>query len=151
MSYGLAERSSAELSACAAEFLAVHPYFDPDVPLENESPPTVELVSSTEYPFRSQSTPVQLRVRDDDGLHQVILFVRPKNPFLGSTPEVKACHGLSGETDTVVEFNFDGRLPSDNVGTSGLKRIRRFPTQFSIGSMSWPLIRHGNRYPHPEY
>ena len=30
---------------------------------------------------------------------------------------MKACHGLSGETDTVVEFNFDGRLPSDNVGT----------------------------------
>ena len=117
MSYGRAERSSAELSACAAEFLAVHPYFNSDVPLENESPPTFELVSSTEYPFRSQSTPVQLRVRDDDGLHQVILFVKPKNPFLGSTPEVKACHGLSGETDTVVEFNFDGRLPSDNVGT----------------------------------
>ena len=117
MSYGRAERSSAELSACAAEFLAVHPYFNSHVPLENESPPTFELVSSTEYPFRSQSTPIQLRVRDDDGLHQVILFVRPKNPFLGGTPEVKACHGLSGETDTVVEFNFDGRLPSDNVGT----------------------------------
>ena len=117
MSYGRAERSSAELSACAAEFLATHPYFNSGVPLENESPPTFELVSSTEYPFRSQSTPVQLRVRDDDGLHQLILFVKPKNPFLGNTPEVKACHGLSGETDTVVEFNFDGRLPSDNVGT----------------------------------
>ena len=117
MSYGRANRSAAQLSACAAEFLAVHPYFAPDVPLESESPPTVELVSS-EFPFGSVSTTVQLRVRDDDGLHQVILFVRPKNPFLGSTPEVKACDGLSGETDTVVEFNFDGRLPSDNVGTS---------------------------------
>ena len=83
MSYGRAERSSAELSACAAEFLAVHPYFDPGVPLVRESPPTVELVSSTEYPFRSQSTPVQLRVRDDDGLHQVILFVRPKKSISG--------------------------------------------------------------------
>ena len=118
MSYGRADRSSAKLSACAAEFLSTHPYFNDDAPLENESPPTIELVSSTEYPFQSQSTPVQLRVRDDDGLHQVILFVRPKNPFLGGTPEVKACHGLSGETDTVVEFNFDGRLPSDNVGTA---------------------------------
>ncbi|MDE2997525.1 MAG: leucine-rich repeat protein [Gemmatimonadota bacterium] len=117
MSYGRADRSSAKLSACAAEFLSVHPYFNADVPLENASPPTVELVSS-EYPFGSVSTPVQLRVRDVDGLHQVILFVRPKNPFLGGTPEVKACDGLSGETDTVVEFEFDGRLPSDNVGTS---------------------------------
>ncbi|MDE3258594.1 MAG: fibronectin type III domain-containing protein [Gemmatimonadota bacterium] len=117
MSYGRADRSTAKLSACAAEFLAAHPYLNSDVPLENASPPTVELVSS-EYPFGSASTSVQLRVRDDDGLHQVILFVRPKNPFLGGTPEVKACDGLSGETNTVVEFNFDGRLPSDNVGTA---------------------------------
>lgn len=117
MSYGRADRSTAKLSACAAEFLAAHPYLNSDVPLENASPPTVELVAS-EYPFGSASTSVQLRVRDDDGLHQVILFVRPKNPFLGGTPEVKACDGLSGETDTVVEFNFDGRLPSDNVGTA---------------------------------
>ena len=116
MSYGRADRSSAELSACAAEFLSAHPYFNANVPLENESPPTVELVSS-EYPFGSVSTPVQLRVRDDDGIHQVILLVRPKNPFLGGTPDVKSCRGLSGETDTVVEFSFDGRLPSDNVGT----------------------------------
>ena len=118
LSYGHPNRSSAKLSACAAEFLTVHPYFNSDVPLENESPPTVELVSSSEFPFGAESVPVRLRVRDDDGLHQVILFVRPKNPFLGGTPEVKACQGLSGETDTVVEFNFDGRLPSDHVGTS---------------------------------
>ena len=76
MSYGRAERSSAKLSACAAEFLSAHPYFNSDVPLENESPPTIELVAS-EFPFGSVSTTVQLRVRDDDGLHQVILFVRP--------------------------------------------------------------------------
>ena len=118
MSYGRADRASAKLSPCAAKFLAANPYFNPDVPLQNESPPTVELVSSSEYPFGAASTPVQLRVRDDDGLHQLILFVMPKNPFLGGTPEVKAWNVLSAETDTVVEFNFDGRLPSDNVGTS---------------------------------
>ena len=118
MSYGRAERASAKLSPCAARFLTANPYFNSDVPLQNESYPTVELVSSSEYPFGSASIPVQLRVRDDDGLHQLILFVMPKNPFLGGTPEVKACHGLSAETNTVVEFNFDGRLPSDNVGTS---------------------------------
>ena len=118
MSYGRADRASAKLSPCAAKFLAANPYFNSDVPLQNESSPTVQLVSSPEYPFGSASMPVQLRVRDDDGLHQLILFVMPKNPFLGGTPEVKACHGLSAETDTVVEFNFDGRLPSDNVGTS---------------------------------
>ena len=118
LSYGRPNRSSAKLSACAAEFLAVHPYFNPNNPLENESPPTVELTSSDEYPPGSESVPVRLRVRDDNGLHQVILFVQPKNPFLGGTPEVKVCRGLAGETDTVVEFNFDGRLPSDNVSTA---------------------------------
>ena len=118
LSYGRPNRSSAKLSACAAEFLAVHPYFNPNNPLENESPPTVELTSSDEYPPGSESVPVRLRVRDDNGLHQVILFAQPKNPFLGGTPEVKVCRGLAGETDTVVEFNFDGRLPSDNVGTA---------------------------------
>ena len=118
MSYGRADRASAKLSPCAAGFLGSNPYFNSDVPLENESPPTVELVSSSEYPFGSASMSVQLRVKDDDGLHQLILFVMPKNPFLGGTPEVKAWHGLSADTDTVVEFNFDGRLPSDNVGTS---------------------------------
>ena len=118
LSYGRPNRSSAKLSACAAEFLAVHPYFNPNNPLENESPPTVELTSSSEYPPGSESVPVRLRVRDDNGLHQVILFVQPKNPFLGGTPEVKVCRGLAGETDTVVEFNFDGRLPSDNVSTA---------------------------------
>ncbi len=118
LSYGRPNRSSAKLSACAAGFLAVHPYFSPNNPLENESPPTVELTSSSEYPPGSESVPVRLRVRDDNGLHQVILFVHPKNPFLGGTPEVKVCRGLAAETDTVVEFNFDGRLPSDNVGTA---------------------------------
>ena len=117
MSYGRADRSSAKLSACAAEFLAVHPYFDPDVTLENESPPTIELISPTEYLAGSESVPVRLRVRNDEGLHQVILFVKTQNPFLGGTPEVKACRGLVGETDAIVEFDYDGITPSDKVGT----------------------------------
>ncbi len=118
MSYGRANRSSAQLSACAAEFLAVHPYFNPDVPLENESPPTIELISPTEYLAGSESVSVRLRVRNDEGLHQVILFVKTQNPFLGGTPEVKACRGLVGETDAIVEFDYDGITPSDKVGTA---------------------------------
>ena len=111
MSYGRAERSSAKMSACAAEFLSADPYYNSDVPLENESPPTIELVSPTEYLAGSESLPVRLRVRDDEGLHQVLLFVKPQNPFLGGTPEVKACRGLVGETDAIVEFDYDGITP----------------------------------------
>ncbi|MDE0683635.1 MAG: M12 family metallo-peptidase, partial [Candidatus Poribacteria bacterium] len=107
LSYGRADRSSAQLSACAAEFLSVHPYFNANVPLEHESPPTIELISPTEYPSGSASVPIRLRVRDDDGLHQVFLFVTPEHPFLPRTAEVKACHKSEGETDAVVEFNFD--------------------------------------------
>ena len=115
MSYGRANRSSAQLSACAAEFLSVHPYLNPDVPLENESPPTIELISPTEYLAGSESVPVRLRVRNDEGLHQVILFVNTKRALGVIGPEVKACRGLAGETDTIVEFNYDGKTPSDRV------------------------------------
>ena len=108
MSYGSSGRNS--LSACAAQFLAVNPYFDSDIPLENESPPTVELISSATYPFGSVSVSVQLRVRDDDGLHQVILLSQPRDPLHPPSPAVRECRGLAGETDTVVEFNFAWRF-----------------------------------------
>ena len=117
VSYGNPDRSTATLSACAAEFLSVHPYFDSSIPLEIETPPTVKLVSSTTYPTGAESVTIQVRVRDDSGLHQVMLFVRPNNPFRGSTPELKMWQKLDGETDTVVEFNFDGRVPSDSDKT----------------------------------
>ena len=110
MSYGWSDRETVQLSACAAEFLAVNPYFDSDIPLENESPPTVELISSETYPFGSVSVPVQLRVRDDDGLHQVIFLSQPRDPLHPPTPAVRECRGLAGETDTVVEFNFAWRF-----------------------------------------
>ncbi len=110
MSYGWADRESGQLSVCAADFLAVNPYFDSDIPLENESPPTVELISSATYPFGSVSVSVQLRVRDDDGLHQVILLSQPRDPSHPPTPAVRECRGLAGETDTVVEFNFAWRF-----------------------------------------
>ena len=113
MSFGPAARSSARLSACAAEFLSVHPYFNPNIPLENEPYPTFELVSPTTYPAGAASVPIRLRVRDAEGVHQVILLVNPKRSLAGGTPEVKACRRLAGETDTVVEFNYDGRTPSD--------------------------------------
>ena len=59
--------------------------------------------------------PIRLRVRDDGGLHQVLLFVNTKRALGVSGPEVKACQGLAGETDAVVEFNYDGKTPSDRV------------------------------------
>ena len=101
------------LSACAAEFLSGHPYFNARLQVEESPRPTIELISSAGYPTGSASVPVRLRVSDSDGLHQVMLYA-----FGG----LKLCQGLSGEQDTIVEFGYDGIIPSstdpDRIGTS---------------------------------
>ena len=111
MSYG-AQR--ARLSACHAEFLAVHTYFNPNSPIGRGSWPTIaENTSSPIYTAGVTSIPIRSRVRDPDGLHQVILFAKTKKPHPGAgTSEVKECRGLEGERDAVVEFDYDGVIPS---------------------------------------
>ena len=122
MSYG-AGRNRADvlgpdqdrLSTCNADFLAVHPYFNPDIPTERGQLSTIEMTSPSTYPTDSESVDIQLKVTDSDGIHQVILFVKTVGPsFL--TPvgflEVKACHKLTGEKEAVVEFEYDGDIPS---------------------------------------
>ena len=113
MSYGGGRRWDL-LSACHAEFLSVHPYFNPSIPDGDTPPPTVELISSPLYPAGSKNVSVRFRASDPDGLHQVTLFVstRGPHPAAGSF-EVKACRGLNGERDAVVQFNYDGVIPSD--------------------------------------
>ena len=126
MSYGPGTRS---LSACAAEFLSVHPYFEPDIPDEETLRPTIELISPPGYPTSSESISVQLKVSDPDGLHQVILFVNSRGGF-ASGLEVIACRGLSGEKDAVVEFDYDGVVPSDV----------NYELSHGISSLSDPLV-----------
>ena len=102
------------LSACHAEFLSVHPYFNSYIPDGDTPPPTVELISSPLYPAGSKNVSVRFRVSDPDGLHQVLLFVRTKEPHpAAGSREVKACRGLNGERDAVVQFDYDGVVPSD--------------------------------------
>ena len=93
-----------QLSACSAGFLAVHPYFNPNTPIEEGQPPTIELISSPKYPAGSKSVPVQLKVSDLEGLHQVLL--------LGPGGLI-ACRGLNGEKDALVEFDYDGNFTPD--------------------------------------
>ena len=66
MSYGSGEPLA--LSVCHAEYLTVHPYFNPDISNEEAPPPTIELISPTEYPEGSTSVSIQLRVSDPDGI-----------------------------------------------------------------------------------
>ena len=113
MSYGPRPAEGNRLSACAAEFLAVHPYFNLDIPIEDGPPPTIELISSTGYPTGSTSVPVRLKVSDADGIYQVILFAQGG---------LKLCKGLNGERDATVEFAYDGIISPatdpNRIGTS---------------------------------
>ena len=111
MSYGPGRN---QLSPCHAEYLSVHPYFNPDTPIEEGQLPQIELVSSTQYPAGSKSLPVQLKVSDSEGLHQVLLFVTTIAPHgAAGSLEVKTCRGLGGETDAAHEFDYDGVIPSN--------------------------------------
>ena len=156
MSYGGGQRHS--LSACNAEFLSVHPYFNPDIPIGGDSKsgfselvegvasPFFELISSHEYPAGSQSVSIQLKVSDLDGLHQVLLFVRTResHPAAGSL-EVKMCQGLGGETDAIVQFDYDGVIPSDSsTSLSNLVRhsiyVLAVDTEGNVQGAFFPLI-----------
>ena len=98
MSYGEIQQRS--LSAYSADFLAVHPWFNPAISIEAGQPPAIELISPRTYPAGSESVSIQLRVSDSEGLHQVIL--RSNNNFA-----VEAHRELAGEKDALVEFDYD--------------------------------------------
>ena len=110
MSYGFDQRGV--LSACAAEFLAVNPYFNPAIPIKEGQPPTVELTSPHRYPAGSESVTVQLEAIDPEGIHQVILFATAGGDNVGTgSSSLKTCRGLGGETNVVVEVEYDGDIP----------------------------------------
>ncbi len=111
MSYG--PRVEDLLSACNAEFLAVHPYFNSNIPDEATPGPTIELISTSVYTAGSKSVSIQLKVSDSDGLHQALLFVKTREPHSAAGgSEVKLCRGLMDAKDAVVEFDYDGVIPS---------------------------------------
>ena len=118
MSYGSgapAGQSQSQLSACHAELLWVHPYFNPNSSTRWEQAPTIELISPNTYPAGLESVDIQLKVSDLDGLYQIILFATTVNslhPARG-LPEVKTCRSLGGERESVIEFEYDGHVPSD--------------------------------------
>ncbi len=106
MSYG--PRNEHQLSACSTEFLAVHPYFNPDIEDRDTQKTRIELRSPRTYPANSDNIRIRLRLNDSDGLHQVILHVTP--PYNRTT--VKEYRGLAGKKNVVVQFDYDGIIPS---------------------------------------
>ena len=132
MSYGWGRH---RLSACHAEFLSVHPYYVPSIPIEgnsvagfygpiDENSHPIGLLSSSEYSVGSRSVPIQIKASDTDGIHQMLLFVRTAEPHPAAEFfEVKACRSLNGESSAVVEFDYNGIIPSDR-GTNLSNPVR---------------------------
>ena len=120
MSYGRPHR----ISACAAASLSVHPYFNDDIPLEEESLPTFEVISSDRYPSGATGLSARIKVSDAEGVHQVLLqdAVRVHGSIL-------TCQVLSGEKDAVVEFEYDF-LEIPGWGREGL--LQRVVHQFYV-------------------
>ena len=119
MSYG---GDPDQLSACAAKFLSVNPYFNSDISLGEKwmfhstsglSAPggnsIVEMITPADYPAESTKVSVQIKVSDADGIHQVLLFDTPQER--GRTGLI-SCRGLAGEKDTVVELEYDVPISS---------------------------------------
>ena len=97
MSYG--NRQDSTLSACAAEFLFVSPYFNTSIPIAGGPPPTIELISSPTYPSGAKSILVRLKVKAAEEIHQVQLF---------SLQGLQAYRGLAGKKEAIVEFEYNG-------------------------------------------
>ena len=151
LSYGF---NPDRLSPCSAEFLSVHPYFNPDVDAQAGRPPTIELLSPRLYPEGSGSINVQLALSDPEGLHQVTLLVKPLGLFirpagedlLRSFDEVKACLGLAGEKEAVVEFDYDGVIPSNPLTNLNLfplhsVRVAAVDSDGNVGWTSFDLLK----------
>ena len=104
------------LSAYSAEFLTGHPYLNPDVPIEQGTRPTLELVSPRGYRAGSQSISLELAINDPDGLLQAQLFVKTIKPHSAAGQrEIKTYRGLAGETNALVQFDYDGVIPSNGL------------------------------------
>ena len=113
MSYG---RRPNQLSSCSAKFLSAHSYFNPETSAVARRPPTIGVVSSPQYPAGSASAPVELKVSDSEGLHQVILCVRTRGFHeAAGYMEVKACRELAGKRDATVTFDYNGVIPSNRA------------------------------------
>ena len=92
------------ISACTAEFLSGHPYFNSAIPIEESSPPTIELISPSKYPGGSKSVSIEFELSDAEGLHQVLLYTNPAYGYGG----LRECRALEGRRDAVVEFEYEG-------------------------------------------
>ncbi len=97
MSYGA---GSDRLSACAAEWLDVSPYFNPDKVVIHNRNTRAELLSSSFDAAPPHALRLRLEISDPDGLHQVQLITTDENINFSQYVD---CRELQGVRD-IVEF-----------------------------------------------
>ena len=151
MSYGWGNRR--RLSACAAEFLSIHPFFSDSIPeVEGASLSSFELLSPLGYAADSKSVPVRVRIEDARGLHQVFLYATSGLPhFAVGHREVKACRSFSGERNALVELDYDGVIPSDRRSSLADPIVHRMhvwavDTSGRIGRLYIPMYQLSERH-----
>ena len=135
-----------QLSACSAEFLSVSPYFNSASLAERDVEDdtwnsTIELLSPSEYPQGATSVPVRIKLSAPGGLHQVLLLAITEY----YQEEVIACRGLGGEEEAVVEFDYDGVIPSSTFATlfnpvEHPIRIQAVDINGNVGNLSFDLV-----------
>ncbi len=136
-----------QLSACNAEFLSVSPYFNSaslaerDVEDDTRNA-TIELLSPSEYPQAATSVPVRIKLSAPGGLPQVLLLAITEY----YQEEVIACRGLGGEEEAVVEFDYDGVIPSSTFATlfnpvEHPIRIQGVGTDGNVSELSFDLVQ----------
>ena len=139
MSYGPFED---KVSACNADYLAVHPHFNDAVSIEESSTlPAVDFISEPWYANDASSVSVKVNVSAAGGLHQVLLMVNTIFPhYSAGFREVKSCRGFTGESGAVVAFDYDGAIPSneDLVSYNEENEEFGFP-RVAESSLSYPI------------
>lgn len=151
MSYGWGNH--ARISACAAEYLSVNPFFNDDIAsVRKASPATIDLVTPLGYTVGSMNIPIRVKIDSSGGLHQVFLFVTTRVPhFAADHAEVKSCRSFSNERNAVVEFDYDGLIPSDDRSSLAdpivhRMNIRAVDVTGRISGLDIPLYQLSDRH-----
>ena len=107
-----------QLSEYSAGSLTGHPYFNPDAPITQGTRPTIELISPRMYPAGSESISIELKIGGSGGLLQTLLMVTTVEPHSAAGQrELKAYRGIEDGANALVQFDYDGVIPSNGLTT----------------------------------
>ena len=135
-----------QLSVCHADYLAIHPYFNINTSIEIISLPSIELISPLSYPIGTKRVSIQLKISDAEGMYQVFLLVKTREPQEAAGQfEIRSCRSLFGTTEAIIDFDYDGTIPSDE--SRGLSDVQVHPmsvevvdTDGNIGAIDFVLF-----------